>query len=43
MTPAAGPSPVPGTTVLERAFDGDSLYALRSAVAAHASAPGLPR
>jgi anti-sigma regulatory factor (Ser/Thr protein kinase) len=35
--------PGAGTTVLEQAFDGDSLYALRSAVAAHASAAGLPR
>ena len=32
-----------GTTVLEQAFDGDSLYALRSAVAAHAADAGLPR
>jgi hypothetical protein len=31
------------TTVLEQSFDGDSLYALRSAVAAHAPAAGLPR
>ena len=37
----AGPSA--GTSVLEQAFDGDSLYALRSAVAAHAAAAGLPR
>ncbi len=36
------PSPA-GTTVLEQAFDGDSLYALRSAVAAHAASAGLPR
>jgi anti-sigma regulatory factor (Ser/Thr protein kinase) len=35
--------PRAGTAVLEQAFDGDSLYALRSAVAAHASATGLPR
>jgi anti-sigma regulatory factor (Ser/Thr protein kinase) len=35
--------PGAGTTVLEQAFDGDSLYALRSAVAAHASATGLTR
>jgi len=35
--------PDAGTTVLEQAFDGDSLYALRSAVAAHAAATGLPR
>jgi anti-sigma regulatory factor (Ser/Thr protein kinase) len=32
-----------GTAVLDQAFDRDSLYALRSAVAAHASAAGLPR
>ena len=31
------------TTVLEQAFDGDSLYALRAAVAAHAAEAGLPR
>ena len=31
------------TAVLEQAFDGDSLYALRAAVAAHASEAGLPR
>jgi anti-sigma regulatory factor (Ser/Thr protein kinase) len=37
----AGPGA--GTTVLEQAFDGDSLYALRSAVAAHAAAAGLGR
>ena len=36
-------APSAGTTVLEQAFDGDSLYALRSAVAAHASAAGLTR
>ena len=36
-------APSAGTTVLEQAFDGDSLYALRSAVAAHAAATGLPR
>jgi anti-sigma regulatory factor (Ser/Thr protein kinase) len=35
--------PHAGTTVLEQAFDGDSLYALRSAVAAHAADAGLPR
>jgi anti-sigma regulatory factor (Ser/Thr protein kinase) len=35
--------PRAGTAVLEQAFDGDSLYALRSAVAAHAAAAGLPR
>jgi anti-sigma regulatory factor (Ser/Thr protein kinase) len=32
-----------GSAVLDQAFDRDSLYALRSAVAAHASAAGLPR
>ena len=32
-----------GTAVLDQAFDRDSLYALRTAVAAHASAAGLPR
>jgi anti-sigma regulatory factor (Ser/Thr protein kinase) len=31
------------TAVLEQGFDGDSLYALRSAVAAHAADAGLPR
>lgn len=43
-------NPVPGetlpraaTTVLEQAFDSDSLYALRAAVAAHAAQAGLPR
>jgi anti-sigma regulatory factor (Ser/Thr protein kinase) len=36
-------APSAGTTVLEQAFDGDSLYALRSAVAAHAAAAGLSR
>ena len=36
-------APSAGTTVLEQAFDGDSLYALRSAVAAHAADAGLPR
>jgi len=35
--------PSADTTVLEQAFDGDSLYALRAAVAAHASATGLHR
>ena len=35
--------PRAGPAVLEQAFDGDSLYVLRSAVAAHASATGLPR
>jgi anti-sigma regulatory factor (Ser/Thr protein kinase) len=32
-----------GTAVMEQAFDGDSLYALRSAVAAHAASAGLSR
>jgi anti-sigma regulatory factor (Ser/Thr protein kinase) len=35
--------PSVATAVLDQAFDRDSLYALRSAVAAHASAAGLPR
>jgi anti-sigma regulatory factor (Ser/Thr protein kinase) len=36
-------SPSVGTAVLDQAFDGDSLYALRAAVAAHAAEAGLPR
>ena len=36
-------APSARTTVLEQAFDGDSLYALRSAVAAHAASAGLTR
>ncbi len=36
-------APDAGATVLEQAFDRDSLYALRAAVAAHAAAAGLPR
>jgi anti-sigma regulatory factor (Ser/Thr protein kinase) len=32
-----------GTGVLDQAFDGDSLYALRAAVAAHAAEAGLGR
>ena len=36
-------APSVGTTVLEQAFDGDSLYALRATVAAHASEAGLSR
>jgi len=36
-------APGTGSAVLDQAFDRDSLYALRSAVAAHASATGLPR
>jgi anti-sigma regulatory factor (Ser/Thr protein kinase) len=35
--------PSAGTAVLDQAFDRDSLYALRAAVAAHASEAGLPR
>ena len=35
--------PIAGTTVLDQVFDRDSLYALRSAVAAHAAEAGLPR
>ena len=31
------------TAVLEQGFDGDSLYALRAAVAAYAAEAGLPR
>jgi anti-sigma regulatory factor (Ser/Thr protein kinase) len=41
-----GPGQAPpgtGTALLEQAFDRDSLYALRSAVAAHAAEAGLPR
>jgi anti-sigma regulatory factor (Ser/Thr protein kinase) len=34
--------PHTGTPVLDQAFDGDSLYALRAAVAAHAADAGLP-
>ena len=46
MSAASGPGetlPRAGTAVLEQAFDGDSLYALRAAVAAHASEAGLTR
>jgi anti-sigma regulatory factor (Ser/Thr protein kinase) len=35
--------PSVGTAVLDQAFDRDSLYALRAAVAAHAAGAGLPR
>jgi anti-sigma regulatory factor (Ser/Thr protein kinase) len=38
-----GAVPRVGTPVLDQAFDGDSLYALRAAVAAHAAEAGLPR
>src|ERR1700749_355630 len=50
MTDDGGPRPRPGMTVaagdgespaLDQAFDGDSLYALRAAVAAHGSQAGL--
>ena len=42
--PARGQAPPSAdTTVLDQAFDGDSLYALRAAVAAHATEAGLPR
>jgi anti-sigma regulatory factor (Ser/Thr protein kinase) len=38
----AGPGPGPGAQlVLDQRFDGDSLFALRSAVAAHASRMGM--
>jgi anti-sigma regulatory factor (Ser/Thr protein kinase) len=43
---APGPAPgVPGPAapVLDQAFDTDSLYALRAAVAAHAAQAGLPQ
>ena len=36
-------APRTGTPVLDQAFDGDSLYALRAAVAAHAAEAGLPQ
>jgi anti-sigma regulatory factor (Ser/Thr protein kinase) len=36
-------APHTGTPVLDQAFDGDSLYALRAAVAAHAAEAGLPQ
>jgi anti-anti-sigma factor len=47
--PATGPQPVAGAErdgqrppILDQAFDADSLYALRAAVAAHATQAGLP-
>ena len=46
MSTDSGPGetlPRTGAAVLEQAFDGDSLYALRAAVAAHASEAGLTR
>ena len=46
MSTDSGPGetlPRTGAAVLEQAFDGDSLYALRSAVAAHAASAGLSR
>jgi anti-sigma regulatory factor (Ser/Thr protein kinase) len=39
---ASLPDPVVGDPRLDQLFDGDGLYALRSAVAAHASELGLP-
>lgn len=41
--PGLGPSAAPGGTspVMDQAFDGDSLYALREAMAAHAAEAGL--
>src|SRR5260370_39144366 len=48
-SPAPGaPGPAPGARaaaapVLGEAFDADSLYALRAAVAAHAAQAGLPQ
>ena len=41
--PAGETRPRAAAAVLEQAFDGDSLYALRAAVAAHASEAGLTR
>ena len=46
MSTDPGPTQAPrrvGTAVLDQAFDRDSLYALRAAVAAHAAEAGLPR
>ena len=46
MSSDPGPSQAPPSTrtaILNQAFDGDSLYALRAAVAAHAAEAGLPR
>ena len=46
MSTDSGPGetlPRTGAAVLEQAFDGGSLYALRAAVAAHASEAGLTR
>ena len=36
-------APSVGSAVLDQAFDGDSLYALRASVAAHAAEAGLSR
>jgi anti-sigma regulatory factor (Ser/Thr protein kinase) len=36
-------APGPAAPVLDQAFDADSLYALRAAVAAHAAQAGLPQ
>ena len=42
--PSEGQAPPSvGAAVLDQAFDGDSLYALRAAVAAHAAEAGLSR
>ena len=46
MSTDSGPGetlPCADNAVLEQAFDGDSLYALRAAVAAHAAEAGLSR
>src|ERR1700691_2580517 len=40
--PARGNPSSQGRQILDQAFDADSLYALRAAVAAHASDAGLP-
>ena len=40
---ASQAAPSVDTTVLDQAFDGDSLFALRAAVAAHAAETGLPQ
>lgn len=40
--PASGPLAGAGPPALDQLFDSDSLYALRSAVAAHAGQAGLP-
>src|ERR1700735_559198 len=40
--PKTEPTALTGTPILDQAFDADSLYALRAAVAAHATQAGLP-